>query len=1396
MTSTNPHRVIDDDDDDDFDWEAAAKEIDVVYQTQASRPSSTSDQSSHFAPPPSNINTPVQNPIAPIPGNKKKAGTSRQSTLDKFIGRPPPGIRDVEERNLDCSEGDGRVSCVPIDAEAAKTWMYPVNFPRRDYQFSITQTALFSNTLVVLPTGLGKTLIAAVVIYNYFRWFPNGKIVFAAPSRPLVVQQIQACHNIVGIPQEWTIDMTGQTSPTKRACLWKTKRVFFVTPQVLEKDIQSGTCAVEYLVCLVIDEAHRALGNYSYSVAVRELMAEQVQLRILALSATPGSKQQTVQQVIDNLYISTLQYRNEDDPDVKPYVHNRDVELIQVAMGQAAVEIDNKLLEAMHPFASRLCAIGVLPTRDIQNLSPCLLLNSREKFRQAPPDVSQIKPGDIEGFFGTLLTLYHIRKLISSHGIRPAYEMLEEKLKQGSFARYMSRNEDICKAKLIMQQSLSHGAPSPKLSKMLEVLHDHFKTNDPQKSRVIIFSNFRGSVRDIMDALANLGNLVKATQFIGQSSGKTLKGQSQKVQQAVLEKFRAGGYNVIVATSIGEEGLDIMEVDLVICFDANVSPLRMIQRMGRTGRKHDGRVDILFSYDQCILCTCEGSELKGYHRKKGNSKNMMKHMQNGGINSFNFHSSPRMIPHIFKPEVQFVQFSVEQFIRRGKKVIDDNTVQTPVIAETLTVSETNLIAKYFHPHGLTWKPSLIAFPHFQTYPSRVYKVMHSRRTTMLIDMMQCLQGLTFSRDSNISLVEDEFYAEGIDTTEPHVIDAAEHHDNNRQGFLNPDDSLEKQSERKVLDSELSPNSTLKTKEKHYRLNFPGENPYEHSYLFGSDVVNVDASGKVLITSVPVFRWKDLSHSMFTSESRIKLDSLKQNSYHGRTSDEDHTELTTQGGASGDVKIIQMKSIKYENSLSSRLCKSEIWTEKTFNGGEKILQTTILKGDLLSKGDSVSDTPDVLESKGSLLLTDEDNSILRDGELSPRLTNLMKSGVVPESPINTSGPSNNANECAVPVPVSPAQLHPENSEKVSMENNACGGKVSVSSMDTEIRTPFHNKSNSASIRGCTSASPISGRANTVLADLTNSCGKDWNLISGDKSESVKEARKFRRLHKVGDRWKNRKPESMTNNMGSTKNLARSFSKTGSPHSKHNRGKKNSVDDVRAFIEEEAEVSSEAGMSDDEEDDQDNYSNDSFIDDRINPTAAATQSASGGNDMMAIYRRSLLTQSPMERQPVSSAGYSPDSVAATTRTTETGSSCGKTSFSLQTPQSDGTNQSTRMDSKSLEMNRVRVDIPCTGGASPEYERDVESRKRKLSCHHSRYPAVNLEREFSLESEAAGRDLQRIDANDDMFDDQFFEGLDLDAMEAQATLLLKQKTEAPRPQEQHVVPKLLEPTFDLGI
>ena len=77
-----------------------------------------------------------------------------------------------------------------FDEEKGKTWQYPIDFPLRDYQFSIVRRCLFTNTLVCLPTGLGKTFIAAVVMLNFYRWYPDGKIVFMAPTKPLVNQQV------------------------------------------------------------------------------------------------------------------------------------------------------------------------------------------------------------------------------------------------------------------------------------------------------------------------------------------------------------------------------------------------------------------------------------------------------------------------------------------------------------------------------------------------------------------------------------------------------------------------------------------------------------------------------------------------------------------------------------------------------------------------------------------------------------------------------------------------------------------------------------------------------------------------------------------------------------------------------------------------------------------------------------------------------------------------------------------------------------------------------------------------------------------------------------------------------------------------------------------------------
>lgn len=183
------------------------------------------------------------------------------------------------------------------NSNAALFWTYPTNYPPRDYQIKICQQALFQNTLVCLPTGLGKTLIAAVVMYNFYRWFPNGKVVFVAPSKPLVQQQISACHNIMGIPERDTAHLEGSVASDKRENLWDKRRVFFCTPQTLVNDIIAGRCDATQIVCLVVDEAHKATNNYAYTIAVQEISAVSDRFRVLALSATPGSDTQRIQNV-------------------------------------------------------------------------------------------------------------------------------------------------------------------------------------------------------------------------------------------------------------------------------------------------------------------------------------------------------------------------------------------------------------------------------------------------------------------------------------------------------------------------------------------------------------------------------------------------------------------------------------------------------------------------------------------------------------------------------------------------------------------------------------------------------------------------------------------------------------------------------------------------------------------------------------------------------------------------------------------------------------------------------------------------------------------------------------------------------------------------------------------
>ncbi|RVD82825.1 uncharacterized protein DFL_007237 [Arthrobotrys flagrans] len=550
-----------------------------------------------------------------------------------------------------------------IDREAAKTWIYPTNVSHRDYQFNITKRALFTNVLVALPTGLGKTFIAATVMYNWYRWAPESQIIFMAPTKPLVAQQVDACHKIVGIPKSDTCLLTGHVSPGHRADYWNEKRLFFLTPQTLETDLTSGRCDPKKIVLIVVDEAHRATGEYAYCKVIRYIRRFNNSFRVMALTATPGSKVESVQEVITSLGIARTEIRTEESIDIRQYIHQREIQLEKFPLTDEITMIRDLFSKSLNPMLKKLNDMKVCYITDPGNLTAFALTEGRKKYfaspagRAAPPALR----GSILSLFANLSSLAYGYELLLYHGIRPFYDYLREFQNEKSskssgggkavsalfqdkqFLSMMNR----CRGLLNEVEFLGH----PKLDYLCGTILRHFTEaaeRGEKDTRVMVFSNYRKSGEEILRVLKIHEPIIKPRIFVGQSAKTTGEGMSQKVQQETVEKFKNGEFNVLVATSIGEEGLDIGEVDFIVCFDASASPIRMLQRMGRTGRKRAGGVVVLVT---------EGKEEAKWERAQDNYRWMQNAITKGNTFTYDKEISPRILPNDI--ETECVKMAIE-----------------------------------------------------------------------------------------------------------------------------------------------------------------------------------------------------------------------------------------------------------------------------------------------------------------------------------------------------------------------------------------------------------------------------------------------------------------------------------------------------------------------------------------------------------------------------------------------------------------------------------------------------------------------------------------------------------------------------------------------------------------
>ncbi|CAD8194212.1 unnamed protein product [Paramecium pentaurelia] len=491
-----------------------------------------------------------------------------------------------------------------MDEESSQIWMYSLQNEFRLYQFTIVQSTFYYNTLVCLPTGLGKTFIASMAIINFSRWFPKGKIFFLAPTRPLVAQQHEAM-------KKFGID--GKLSKNDRTYQ---SQIYFSTPQTLENDLNEDL--IQNIVLVVLDEAHKGVGEYAYTNIVKRLLYN---TRIIALSATPGNNIEQIQQVVANLRIAKIELRDEYDPEVIPYLKFKSIEKIVVSFDNCQILDD--LNKQMQPLLNIILSFGILPVElirvcsraDIFSYGACFklrefLTNSHLQFQ-----IGQQNSNKVFEHLSHLHKLSYAKKILLEQGIQP-------------YVKYMEL-DDIEEV-------------HPKIYKLKEIFKNHFAQN---QSKVIVFTNSRDNAQLLCNHINQVEN-VKASIFVGQASSKNQAGMKQKEQLQVIDKFK-NELNVLVATCIAEEGLDIGEVDLIICYDSGFSPIRMIQRMGRTGRKRDGKIIVLLT---------EGKEAADYEKSVNKYSKLIKELKDYNINLYS--SNPRILQS--QPQIQFIDGDINQ----------------------------------------------------------------------------------------------------------------------------------------------------------------------------------------------------------------------------------------------------------------------------------------------------------------------------------------------------------------------------------------------------------------------------------------------------------------------------------------------------------------------------------------------------------------------------------------------------------------------------------------------------------------------------------------------------------------------------------------------------------------
>ena len=471
--------------------------------------------------------------------------------------------------------------------------IWPNTAEFRLYQTKIAEAAFERNTLVILPTALGKTVISAIVAAKILYNYRKTKVLMMAPTRPLVMQHRRRFTTMLKLGAEDTALLTGKTPPEYRMSVWEgDARVIFSTPQVVKNDLLEKRLMLEEYGLLVFDECHRAVKNYAYTSIAKYYLSQAKYPLVLGMTASPGSDTRRFLDICRNLFIEQIEYRNEDDPDVQPYLQPIDVKWKRVDLPQEYVAMKSLIQTMLDKRLLWLYTRGIIKSRPKYTTRRSLLEAGDELRLMLEERDAEERRGIFTAIIAQslALTLFHMLELLESQGVWTLNTFLnkveQEKREKRSYAILVNEPEYKRLTTAIDSTPIDH----PKKVLLKRLVREILEMKP--SSRMLVFTQYRATASHLVSEL-NMLQGVRANRFVGQASTLLDKGLTQEEQATRIEQLEDGSLNVLVATSIAEEGLDIPAVDQVFFYEPIPSEIRYIQRRGRTGRKAPGKVTIL-----------------------------------------------------------------------------------------------------------------------------------------------------------------------------------------------------------------------------------------------------------------------------------------------------------------------------------------------------------------------------------------------------------------------------------------------------------------------------------------------------------------------------------------------------------------------------------------------------------------------------------------------------------------------------------------------------------------------------------------------------------------------------------------------------------------------------------